>query len=213
MLKTKIFAGRIANLTDARYFAAAGAEWLSFCCDPTDKFYLPMPAIAAIRAWVECPKTVGSFGFQTADEIRAVAKAIQLEAIQLEMFAPIETLSALQDFSIVQEIILQKESSELELELQLEEKSQYVEFFILNFQKNNISYEDLKNKKPFSTAFLKNMNKKYAVIWDIDLSEKNVAEVIEQFQPSGLYLSGGEEEQTGMKSFDDLDEILERLEC
>ena len=49
MLKTNIFAGGITNLTDARYFAARGAQYLSFNLDKGTALNISPEKTAAIK--------------------------------------------------------------------------------------------------------------------------------------------------------------------
>ena len=62
MLKLKIKANDITNLTDARYFAAKEATWLTFnFVEKTPTYIEPMTA-RAIFEWVEGVEIVGSAG-------------------------------------------------------------------------------------------------------------------------------------------------------
>jgi len=56
MLKLKVAALSITNLTDARYFAAYGVEWMGFQLDQDHESYIGNDAILEIMNWVEGPK-------------------------------------------------------------------------------------------------------------------------------------------------------------
>ena len=58
MLKRKIIAQNITNLTDARYFAAWGVDYLSYNIQPDSPYALSMDDIKEIIEWVEGPKTL-----------------------------------------------------------------------------------------------------------------------------------------------------------
>ncbi len=53
MLKTKVIASDITNLTDARYFAARGVDYLMFYMKDID-----IEDIIAIKEWVSGPKII-----------------------------------------------------------------------------------------------------------------------------------------------------------
>lgn len=55
MLNRKVIAQNIINLSDARYFAAWGVDYLSFNTIPNSEFVLEMDKIKEIKDWVEGP--------------------------------------------------------------------------------------------------------------------------------------------------------------
>ena len=55
MLNRKVIAQNITNLTDARYFAAWGVDYISFNTIPDSDFNLPLDKIKEIKDWVEGP--------------------------------------------------------------------------------------------------------------------------------------------------------------
>lgn len=59
MLNTKIIASEVCNLTDARYFAAWGVDYMAFDCDPESAHFVSEAALAEIRTWVEGPGILG----------------------------------------------------------------------------------------------------------------------------------------------------------
>ena len=56
MLNRKVIAQNITNLTDARYFAAWGVDYLSFNNIPDSEYHINNEKIAEIKEWVEGPK-------------------------------------------------------------------------------------------------------------------------------------------------------------
>lgn len=56
--KTKVKVNRIQHLTDARYFAAMGVDYMGFALDSTDKeaFLLELQKIRAIQEWISGPE-------------------------------------------------------------------------------------------------------------------------------------------------------------
>ena len=61
MYNPQIKASQITNLTDARYFAAWGVEWLGFGLESGQDYFVTTAQMAAIKEWVEGPKMVGEF--------------------------------------------------------------------------------------------------------------------------------------------------------
>lgn len=73
MLKLKIAVLSINNLTDARYFAAYGVDYLGFELNPENSDFLGFDKIKEIVEWVEGPKTLGQLadisGAKLFDEV------------------------------------------------------------------------------------------------------------------------------------------------
>ncbi len=58
MLSKKVIAQNITNLTDARYFAAWGVDYLSYNMIPNSDYEIHWDTIQEIISWVEGPKTL-----------------------------------------------------------------------------------------------------------------------------------------------------------
>ncbi len=58
MLNRKVLVQNITNLTDARYFAAWGVDYLSFNMNQDSEYFLPWEKISEIIEWVEGPSTL-----------------------------------------------------------------------------------------------------------------------------------------------------------
>ena len=87
MLKTRIKASQVTNLTDSRYFAAREVEWLGFNLDAGTENFIHPQNIKAIKEWLEGPKIVGEFGMQDSNEIKAAIDFLGLDVIQVGMYA------------------------------------------------------------------------------------------------------------------------------
>ncbi len=214
MLRTNVKASSITNLTDARYFAAWDVEWMGFVLDPASDLYVAPQSVQAIRDWIDGPGIVGEFNLQTAPEIQTAVELLHLDAIQAGMFTSAETLTELQSgLPVIKEIVLDRDSDEAFLREQLDEFAHLAAYFLLNFEKNGLSWQQLKGEKPLSLDILRSICRQHAVYLGIDLDVASLDEVLEELQPHGLSLRGGEEEKTGYKSFDEIDDIFEALEA
>jgi phosphoribosylanthranilate isomerase len=210
MLKTKIKAGQTTNLTDARYFAAWGVDWLGFCLEPNTDNYLPPANVAAIKEWVEGPKMVGEMGMQSAAEINALVEALELDAVQLGMFVGEDVLENLSDVFVFKEIVIENlETLQADIRFHFEKFEAYVNCFILVFDKNGIAYSDLDAP---NRAFIQEIAQRNNILLSIDLKTAHLNELLEEIGPLGLHVKGGEEEKVGYKSFDALDDLFVALD-
>jgi phosphoribosylanthranilate isomerase len=209
MLKLKIKASQITNLTDARYFAAKEVEWLSFnFAEKTENYIEPMRA-RAMFDWVEVPHLIGEFsGFDT-EGVNFYAESWGLKAVQVGENTEVFDLKS---NYILKEITVDAASTAEELSRQMLPFKNIVVAFELNFEKNNLSFSDLKSKRgPLSINDLFGLCEAFKIILNIDFQLVELEEIMD-LNPFGLSLKGGEEERVGVKSFDELDDIFDKLE-
>ncbi|MFK8102913.1 MAG: N-(5'-phosphoribosyl)anthranilate isomerase [Saprospiraceae bacterium] len=212
MLKTRIKSSQISNLTDARYFAAWGVEWLGFCFDPSSEDYLSIQAMNAIKAWIEGPKIIGEFGLQSTEEILGAIDLLALDGIQLGMHAELNQVKALQAHFMVKEVIIEKNTTFNALSQHILTFAPYVNMFLLNFDKNGISWELLQKDPNFDLEVLQAVCKAHTCILSIDFQPAAIDDLLTTLPIHGLNLKGGTEEKVGFKSYDELDDIFEALE-
>ncbi len=212
MLKTKIFAGSITNLTDARYFAARGAQYLSFNLDTMTDLTISAEKTAAIKEWVEGPLFIGAFQMASLEDIRSLVEKLQLHLIQTGPLISLELLKNKPfDIPMIREIIIEQLSDFQSFYKQQDQWSALFDYILINFEKNGLSWANLKNR-PDIIEQIKNWNSDSKVIIAINHRPAETQEILDAMNPYGLYLQGGEEEKIGYKSYDDLDEIFDSLE-
>ncbi len=207
MLKSKIKVDSIASLTDARYFAAWEVEWLGFNLDVHTPSGVTPTMVNAIKSWVEGVKIVGEFGAQAIEEIQQTAVTLALDALQISHFSNISTLKALQSWDILKEYVVEDLVELATLDAYLRELAPYVKYFILDFERNGITWKKI---QPY-LEHLQTICQVYPIILRLPFEVTELPEILSNLTIQGLALSGGEEEKIGYKSFDDLDEIMEWL--
>lgn len=211
MLKTKVKASRVSNLTDARYFAACEVQWIGFNLEQGTEQYIAPQKMRDIRGWLEGPEIVGEFGLLDAATIRETATFLELDAVQLSHFADLQTAKALADIPLLKEIVVSSDVDAQEIAATMRDFAPLVRAFLLDFSKNGITWDDLKNEQSIGITTLKAWCANFNLILHLDFSPDNVAEIL-ALSPWGINLVGGEEEKVGYKSFDAIDEIIECLE-
>ena len=213
MLKTKIKASQITNLTDARYFAAWEVEWMGFNFDLGTEHYIPPINMKAIKEWVEGVQFIGEFSFATAEVINSAIADLELDLVQVGMFTEFSVLEKIKNAPVIKEVIISTEMCESDLENHVKQYAPVAEYFLLSFEKNDTTWAMLKNgETPISISFLEKICATYKIILNINLSKNVMDEILNFPNLHGLNVKGGEEEKVGVKSFDELDEIFETLE-
>lgn len=213
MLKIKIKASDITNLTDARYFAAKEVEWLCFNFNEQEESYIDPMKARVMFEWVQGPQILGAFGnLITSEEINFYTEGWGLQAVQVDSEVSLDTVKSIRNVPIIKDIIIKDLNDVNSIRLSLELFKPYVEAFQFSFDKNHISWEQLKGtSEGFNLQVLKGLVQEFNIILSIDM-DINILDEILDMNFYGLNIKGGEEERVGVKSFDELDEILDALE-
>ena len=211
MLKTRIKASQVTNLTDARYFSAWEVNWLGFNFEAGTTNYITPTTMKAIRDWVEGPRIVGEFGMMVPENLAEVVDFFALDVIQVGHFVELDALIELRNVTIIKEIVIDLDSKKDSLVTLLNTFTPHVEAFILDFEKNKITWTFLKNHTYWTVYWLKKLCQDYNIILSLDVNKSNVLEILEAIRPYGLNVVGGDEEKVGLKSFEELDDIFEIL--
>lgn len=212
MLRKKIKASAIQNLTDARYFAAWEVEWLSFNLEEGTEAYIAPGTMKAIREWVDGVKIVGEFSTKEEAIIAEWAKLLELEWLQIPSGLSVSQLIALQEYKLIQELKIDANTKFENLLAQLETAEAKVACFQLNFEEAGIAWETLETQTHLQREQLKTLCERFSIILSIAFQPEKLEELTTYLPEIALNLQGGEEEKVGFKSFDDMDAILEQLE-
>ncbi|MEM6966101.1 MAG: hypothetical protein AAF573_15150 [Bacteroidota bacterium] len=212
MLRTKVKASHITNLTDARYFAAWGVDWLGYNFDEGSAHYIPPQNMKAIKEWVEGVQSVGEFSFSNATTINDAIKLLDLDAVQVGMFTDSLVLEKIHGAAVIKEVVVSEELPLAAVKKHLDRYAAYASYFLLSFEQSRISWEDLKRSKDNNAiTLLQEMCSHFRIMLSIDLSKDNLEEILAIPNLYGLNLKGGAEEKVGVKSFEELDDIFDTL--
>jgi phosphoribosylanthranilate isomerase len=197
---TKIKLGSVNNLSDARYAAAAGIDYIGFCFDP-----LQLPYIAPIKAkeiidWITGSYVVGEFGEQSLQEIADICELLDIDVIEVENRLYPDDLKSLQK-PIIKKLDIEKYSEE-ELKNELNAYALVADAFHFYVGSHNPDFD--------TTHALKLAND-YRIIWGLDTHTGDIKNWVQSQHPFGINIIGGEEERPGIKDFDQIADILEQL--
>lgn len=214
MKKTIVKAAGVTNLTDARYFAARGVDWLGLSLDTSQEDNLNIAAASAIKEWVEGVKLIGEFGWANLDEVNYAIDTLALDAVQVGPFADHDTLNKLSGRCVLfREVVVEPGMSAAALCDAIESGSALVHATVVNLAKNRISWSDLaKGNANLTVAELKELCAQFALVLRLDTKPGELEACLRELSPWGIEIRGGEEEKTGFKSFDELDDWLDALE-
>lgn len=186
MYKTKIYASRVTNLSDARYFAAMGVDYLGIPLDAG----LNTDTIKELFDWVEGPEFIGEItGIQSLPDIGSTIEILGLNKMATNPFYT-DTIS--ENISIIHEILF-------------EDCVVSEEEIVLKFQDPILEINKSDEQK------LHDIIDANRVWLYIDGDHNEINQIIEKYNPHGIVLIGGEEEKVGFKSFDEIDLIFDLL--
>lgn len=210
MLRTKIKASAITNLTDARYFAAFHVDYLGFNLEIGTPDAISATETKAIKEWVEGPKIVGEFGNMPLASVQQGIDLLGFDLVQVGHFADKAMIEAIH-IPVIKEVIWHPDTKLDTLVAELELLAPHVAYFLLDFSKNNLTWTDLQVGKPIDLAALQGLCKRFPVLLDLSFKAEELEDLLE-LDIAGLSLKGGEEEMVGYKSYDELDTLFEVLE-
>jgi len=212
MLTTTVKASSISNLTDARYFAAWHVDWLGVDLTANGLSVLSLPEVKEIKDWIEGPKIVGELEVLEIAQSQQIIDFLSLKYIQVGMHTPVEYLNSLTVDSIIKEVVIEPTTTFEALGSHLSTYFDYVDYFLINFDKNNLDWMTIENGTILTIAQLQEICEQYEVFLSIDFIPTNIKKILATIQPLGISVKGGMEEKVGLKSYDELDEVFELLE-
>jgi len=194
-----IKASHITSLTDARYFAAKEVDFLGFNLEEGTEGYLDPMYMKAIREWIEGPQIVGEFSGSAIEVVREAAAFFGLDAVQVSARQHGDRLSELAGRSVFLDMDLPV-GPEIWNKM-FEQSSAYVAYYLVQA---DAQWQEI-------MPWLQAICDRYPVLIRFTGSATEVPALLAALPAAGLELLGGEEEQVGVKSFDELDDVFEAL--
>ena len=183
MLKTKVKVSAIENLSDARYCAGMGVEWLGFSMTevPVDKFN-------EIRNWLSGIQIVGEAFNCSADQIIALCEAYKPDVLEINSSVQLEKIKHL----ICPKILRVNLDSD-NLPALFAAARPYVDYFLLVGDSED-SLLGFENQIEIWSA-------QYPIILGLSIPESDLDEWVEQSSIQGIGLIAGKEERPGYRDF------------
>lgn len=195
---TKVKFSNVTNLSDARYAAAVGIEYIGFCFDKLSADYIAPIKAKEMIDWITGSNIVAEFGNQSIEEIKDISELLQVDVVELNNTILPDELPEIGK-AIIKKIDVNQLNKE-QLANELAAYSKYCDAFHVyaSTQPENYDCEQLVE-----------LCKNYQIIWGLNISTQTVMNTLDSFKPFAINVSGGSEEQVGIKDFDELNELLE----
>ncbi len=201
-LKTFVKIGGITNLSDARYCSVMYVNLLGFSVEHTSDHFISPDQFSEITGWLSGLEYVAEFEVSTADEVLMTVK--NYPGIFWVEHQDLNSLIGLKESGL--SLIYKKGLEELrDLEYQVGTTLSEAGI-ILHLTSDNeiLSADDLQVINLFS--------ERCEIILGAGLSADNVLDLLSDHTLKGIALTGGNEIKPGLKDFDELANILEKLE-
>jgi phosphoribosylanthranilate isomerase len=201
-LKALVKASEVNNLSDARYCAGMGVEMLGFCLDESHPKFIELARLREISVWVSGVKAVGEFVGDNILNINYLAEQLNLDFIQLNHVIKPDLIKELKKPVILKLNFHSEKINELSEELK--KYSEVVDIFLLESEQTDsvARYENI----------LKEWCSGYKIILGFGIQKEMIEDILNKIKPYGLEVKGGDEIKPGLKSFEELSEVLEALE-
>lgn len=188
-LKTLVKVGNISNLSDARYCAGMGVDMLGFAAIEGKAGYIPPKLYQDIRGWVAGPSAVL--------ELYGLTKHHSFSKL-LEDYRPDYIETGVDELQFIpssagQSMIVSVHSDD--------------DFQKIESWKTSVQYLLISEYKK---DLIKEASKLGPVI--LSLHSPTALNLLESFPIKGIALNGSAEVRPGFKSYDDLADVLEKLE-
>jgi len=197
----------ITNLADARYVAAARADYLGFIQYAGSPRHIDASAAAEIIEWVFGPQTVGVFVDADAEQINEAAKTAGFDLVQLHGNETVETCRAVH-FPVIKALRVSAGDEVRDLRQRLNVYVGAVDYFLLD------TYDDARKGgtgKSFDWTVARVLAQEFPIFLAGGITPENAAEACRSVVPYGLDVSSGLESEPGRKDYAKVDAFFAAL--
>lgn len=190
MLKTKVILSHVTNLSDARYAAGMGVDFIGFSINPASKYFVTDKDVNTIRDWLSGVGIIGEvIEKNDADNYK----------IDYEQINSVDNLNGF-DHPILK--IKVDDSNISSIEAILSNHAHQVSFFILDLEGLEWSQysSDLKTVCSNNPCYL-----------SAEFTPDNIDHYL-SLKPKGIVLYGSQETKPGLSNYEGIADILEVLD-
>lgn len=191
VMKKKLLITGVSNLTDARYFAAVDADYIGFKINSFDDKYINEVSISEIMNWVEGPSLAVETSVQVEQDLESLGE-LEPSLVIIPPFGEFEAPKSM----MTMRVHLANQN------LVLDNNANYhmVDFYAESVRLTDEWISKIEELASSHTVFVK----------PLPLVEE-VEKLLKIDSIEGVVLMGSEEEEVGLKSFEEVDDIIDLL--
>ena len=199
-LKTEVKVGNISNLSDARYCAGMGVQYLGFSMDRNTEHYIDQKTLKTIKEWIVGPKIVGEF----SDLDPLINNSTLLDDLDFIEIAEPVLIDIYTKVNLP--LILKMDIASFESIQELEE--------IMTRTKDRVVFILLEKSKGclIQDVDIVSLASQYKIMIGFGIDKHSIHSWINGTDIFGISLKGGTEIKPGFKDYDELADILEEIE-
>jgi phosphoribosylanthranilate isomerase len=203
-LLTSVIVRGINNLSDARYCAGMGADYLTFRLDPALPGAVTPELVQELSSWVAGVQLVGEFGTMPTEQINALARQCGLHAVLMHGLRS----TADMDNLAVPALVLVNWIPDM-LPEDVDNRFRTMAPYTTGFVLAELPPQPLSN---LQLAHLTEQARTYNIWLAPGFAIGSVKELVATVAPKGLVLEGGDEIRTGVRDFSEMEAVFEALE-
>jgi len=189
-LKLSVKIGEVSNLSDARYAAGMGVDYIGFNINSKSTHFVNPESFKEIVNWISGVGIIGEIGNEPIEQNENYPNVL-IETTNLSLSKELnEFIFRIKTIDLNQiETIIKPIDKAL--------------FFILDLTPSQID----KNQQ-----LLTDLCTKYPIYLSSDFKEELLEKVVDSIKPTGIEIKGSLEDQPGFKDYDGIADVLEWLE-
>lgn len=190
----------ITRLHDARFCAAAGADFLGFVQHEASPRYVRPDVAREIVDWIAGPTPVGVFADASADDVNAICARAGFRMAQLHGHEPPEVCEAV-DVPVIKAVRVAHDASAEHVRALVEPYLGVVDFILLDTFHTSLLGG---TGESFNWRVARGLASEVDLFLAGGISAENVAEAVATMRPYAVDLSSSVESAPGVKDFDKL---------
>jgi phosphoribosylanthranilate isomerase len=195
----------ITELEDARYLAAAGADYLGFIQHEDSPRYIDPADAGTINEWVHGPTPVGVFVNTPADEVNAASETAGFEVVQLHGEESPELVADVEP-PVVKAIRVRHDAASDQIRAVIERYVDVADAFLLDTHNSSVWGG---TGESFNWRMARDLSDDYQIFLAGGIDAGNVERALLTMRPYAIDLSSGIESAPGQKSFEQIDAFFE----
>lgn len=205
--RTKVKICGLTSLHDARFVSGALVHYMGFIFYEESPRYIKPAEAGAIINWIEGPQCVGVFVNQPLDDVNMVARQTGIDMVQLHGTESAE-YCGLVEKPVIKAVHVSENTTADMLAEQIEPYRSSVDYLLFDTQTDG---QWGGTGQYFDWNVLEQLSSGIPFFLSGGLQAGNVREACQTVHPYAVDLSSGVESEPGIKSFDKIEDFMERM--
>lgn len=197
----------ITRLEDARFAAGAMADYLGFIFYEGSKRYIDPAQAGAIINWIEGPEKVGVFVNQPLDVVNDIARTTGLDIVQLHGDESPEYCDLIQK-PVIKAVHVTEDRSAVDVADIAKMYIGHVDYLLFD---NRAGGQWGGTGSTFDWTKLETFSEDIPFFLSGGLNAENILEAARTLEPFALDISSGIEEVPGIKDFDKIIQLMDKV--